>query len=346
MSTNAPEPLTAGPQVRSWRHRTVLGIGEAMVEFVPVGGETYRRGFAGDTLNTCWHLAQLLGPHARVGYFTKVGADTASDQLVAFIEASGMDAQRIVRDAERTLGLYVISLSGAERSFMYWRDTSAARRLADDLDGLIEATRDCGLLHVSGITLAVIGDTGRRHLIEALRQARRVGAVVSFDPNVRLRLWRGVSELRAATQAMLEVVDIALPSFDDEAAVWGDADPEATLVRLEAAGVPEIVVKNGAGVVVYAVAGRRGRVPTPEVANLRDTTGAGDSFNAGYLAGRLVGLAPLESCRLGQQVAGEVIGHYGALAPREALATTRDWLSAQVSDPQEGQQRLVERWRM
>jgi 2-dehydro-3-deoxygluconokinase len=272
VSTNAPEPLTAGPQVRSWRHRTVLGIGEAMVEFVPVGGETYRRGFAGDTLNTCWHL--------------------------------------------------------------------------DDLDGLIEATRDCGLLHVSGITLAVIGDTGRRHLIDALRQARRAGAVVSFDPNVRLRLWRDASELRAATQAMLEVVDIALPSFDDEAAVWGDADPEATLARLEAAGVPEIVVKNGAGEVVYAVAGRRGRLPTPEVTNLRDTTGAGDSFNAGYLAGRLVGLAPLESCRLGQQVAGEVIGHYGALAPREALAATRDWLSAQVSGPQEGQQRLVERWRM
>lgn len=325
--------MTSTLHIRRWRNRTALGIGEAMVEFVPVGGETYRRGFAGDTLNTCWHLAQLLGPHARVGYFTKVGADTVSDQLVAFIEASGMDAQRIVRDPERTLGLYVISLSGAERSFTYWRDTSAARRLADDLDGLIEATRDCGLLHVSGITLAVIGDTGRRHLIEALRQARRAGAVVSFDPNVRLRLWRDVSELRAATQAMLEVVDIALPSFDDEAAVWGDADPEATLARLEAAGVPEIVVKNGAGDVVYSVAERRGRLPTPEVANLRDTTGAGDSFNAGYLAGRLVGLDLRESCHLGQWVAGEVIGHYGALAPQEALTAVSAWIHGQAAHP-------------
>jgi 2-dehydro-3-deoxygluconokinase len=331
--TEHAEPLTSTPHSRRWCNRTVLGIGEAMVEFVPVGGETYRRGFAGDTLNTCWHLAQLLGSHARVGYFTKVGADTVSDQLVAFIEASGMDAQRIVRDPERTLGLYVISLSGAERSFTYWRDTSAARRLADDLDGLIEATRHCGLLHVSGITLAVIGDTGRRHLIEALRQARRAGAVVSFDPNVRLRLWRDRAELRAATQAILEVVDIALPSFDDEAAVWGDADPEATLARLEAAGVPEIVVKNGAGEVVYSVAGRRGRLPTPEVANLRDTTGAGDSFNAGYLAGRLVGLETLESCRLGQRIAGEVISHYGALTPQEALTAIRAWIHELAANP-------------
>lgn len=314
--------------VRRWRSRSVLGIGEAMVEFAPVGDDTYRRGYAGDTLNTCWHMAQILGTHARVGYFTKVGVDSFSDQLVAFIESSQMDAQRIVRDPERHLGLYVISLTGAERHFTYWRESSAARRLADDPAGLAEATRDCGLIHVSGITLAVIGETGRRHLFEALAQARSAGAVVSFDPNVRMRLWRDVSDLRAATQAMLEVVDIALPSFDDEALVWGDPDPEATLTRLQRAGVGEIVVKNGASDAVYAVAGQRGRSPTPAVTAIRDTTGAGDSFNAGYLAARLVGLEPLASCEIGQQVAAEVIGHYGALAPRDALSAVRDALHA------------------
>jgi 2-dehydro-3-deoxygluconokinase len=314
--------------IRQWRSRSVLGIGEAMIEFAPVGGDTYRRGFAGDTLNTCWHMAQILGTHARVGYFTKVGVDSFSDQLVAFIEASQIDAARIVRDTERHLGLYVISLTGAERHFTYWRELSAARRMADDLARLAEATRDCGLVHVSGITLAVIGEAGRRHLFEALAQARSAGTVVSFDPNVRLRLWRDAAEFRAATQAMLELVDIALPSFDDEALVWGDSDPEATLTRLERGGVGEIVVKNGAGDAVYAVAGHRGRSPTPEVTAIRDTTGAGDSFNAGYLAARLVGLEPLASCAVGQQVAAEVIGHYGALAPREALAAVRDALHA------------------
>lgn len=312
--------------IRQWRGRSVLGIGEAMVEFAPVGGDTYRRGFAGDTLNTCWHMAQILGANARVGYFTKVGVDSFSEQLVAFIEASQMDAGRIVRDAERHLGLYVIGLTGAERHFTYWRESSAARRMADDLACLVDATRDCGLIHVSGITLAVIGEGGRRHLFDALAQARSAGTVVSFDPNVRLRLWRDVSELRAATQSMLEVVDIALPSFDDEALVWGDPDPDATLTRLERAGVGEIVVKNGASDAVYAVAGHRGRSPTPPVATIRDTTGAGDSFNSGYLAARLMGLEPLASCEIGQQVAAEVIGHYGALAPRAALSAVRDAL--------------------
>jgi 2-dehydro-3-deoxygluconokinase len=312
--------------IRQWRSRSVFGIGEAMVEFAPLGGDTYRRGFAGDTLNTCWHMAQILGKHAHVGYFTKVGVDSFSDQLVAFIEASQMDAGRIVRDPERQLGLYVISLTGAERHFTYWRELSAARHIADDLACITEAIRDCGLIHVSGITLAVIGDRGRRHLREALAQARSAGAVVSFDPNVRLRLWRDAAELRAATQDMLKVVDIALPSFDDEALVWGDSDPDATLTRLEHAGVGEIVVKNGANDAVYAVAGQRGRSPTPEVSDIRDTTGAGDSFNSGYLAARLLGLEPLEACAVGQQVASEVIRHYGALAPQEALSAVRDAL--------------------
>lgn len=322
---------TATHHIRQWRSRTVLGVGEAMVEFAPVGDQTYRRGFAGDTLNTCWHMAQILGSHARVGYFTKVGVDAFSDELVAFIEASQMDTRRIVRDPRRTLGLYVISLSGAERSFTYWRETSAARHLADDLACIEEATRDCGLIHVSGITLAVIGETGRRHLFEALRQARSAGAAVSFDPNVRLRLWRDRAELREATQAMLEVVDIALPSFDDEALLWGDTDPEATLARLVQAGVTEIVVKNGAGDVMYSVDGRHGRLPTPGIACIRDTTGAGDSFNSGYLAARLLGLDPAEACRLGQRVAGEVIGHFGALAPQEALVAIREGLHAHIS---------------
>lgn len=308
---------------RPWRNRSVLGIGEVMVEFAAVGGDTYRRGFAGDTFNTCWHLAQVLGSRAQVGYLTAVGTDAFSDELLAFLEASHIDVGQISRDAERTLGLYVISLVDAERHFNYWRDSSAARRLADDVERLAEATHDCGLIHVSGITLAVIGDAGRRNLLGALSHARAAGAVVSFDPNVRTRLWRDTSETRAAMQAMLAVTDIALPSFDDEAQLWGDADPQATLVRLERAGVAEIIVKNGAGEIACSVAGRRAVSPSHPVEGIRDTTGAGDAFNAGYLAARLVGLDALASCRFGQRLAGEVIRHFGALLPAAALPGLR-----------------------
>ena len=109
---------------RTWLNRDVVGIGEAMVEFAPVGESVYRRGFAGDTLDTCWHIAQIVRDHCRVGYLA---------ELIEFFAATGIDSVAICRDATRSIGLYVISPSGDERSFSYWRDSLAARRLADDL---------------------------------------------------------------------------------------------------------------------------------------------------------------------------------------------------------------------
>jgi 2-dehydro-3-deoxygluconokinase len=309
---------------RQWINRNVVGVGEAMLEFAPVGDDVYRRGFAGDTLNTCWHLAELIGENGSVGYLTGVGTDPWSDAFVAFLEGGGLEASRVFRDPTRTIGLYVISLAGAERRFSYWRDMSAARLLADDPVRLAAALRDVGLIHVSGITLAIIDEDGRRNLLDALGRARSEGAVVSFDPNARLRVWRDEAALRRATREMMDAADILLPSFEDERRFWGDATPEATLTRMEGYGVQEIAVKNGADPVVFSFDGVRGEAPTPKVETIRDTTGAGDAFNAGYLAARLTGKSPLDSCTLGQQVATEVIGHFGALAPKGALGPSRE----------------------
>ena len=123
---------------------------------------------------------------------------------------------------------------------------------------------------------------------------------------------------------MMDVTDIALPSFDDEAQVWGDADPQATAARIGAYGVPETVVKNGAADVTVSIGGKVRSIPTRAASEIRDTTGAGDSFNAGYLAGRVVGMTPAQSCALGQRVAGEVISHFGALTPKETLTAFRE----------------------
>jgi 2-dehydro-3-deoxygluconokinase len=317
-------------QARLWRKRSILGVGEVMLEFASTGGDSYRRGYAGDSFNTCWHAARLLGPHGRAAYCTRVGTDEFSDQLVAFMASGGIDTEWVSRDPERQLGLYVIKLFGAERHFSFWREHSAARRLADLPGALREAFRDQGLIHFSGITLAVVGATGRRHLLEALHEARQGGTVVSFDPNLRRSLWPDLAELRRATHEALEVVDIALPSFDDEAQTWDDAHPAATLERFERAGVGEIVVKNGAADVVFGCGNFRGSMATPAVAKVIDTTGAGDAFNAGYLAARLLGLPQAPACEVGQGVAGEVIGHHGALVPAEALAACAAGLRAQA----------------
>jgi len=118
----------------------------------------------------------------------------------------------------------------------------------------------------------------------------------------------------------LKRVDIALPTFDDEAVLWGDPSPEATVARLQAFGIGEIVVKNGPSSALVAVAGAREFVPVPEVMVPVDTTAAGDGFNAGYLAARVSGTEPTQAASAGHRLAGDVIRHHGAFVPRTDAA--------------------------
>ena len=111
----------------------------------------------------------------------------------------------------------------------------------------------------------------------------------------------------------LKRVDIALPTFDDEAVLWGDPSPEATVARLQAFGIGEIVVKNGPNSALVAASGGQEFVPVPEVVVPVDTTAAGDGFNAGYLAARLSGAEPAQAASAAHRLAGDVIRHPGAL---------------------------------
>ncbi|HEY6833607.1 MAG TPA: PfkB family carbohydrate kinase, partial [Pseudolabrys sp.] len=118
----------------------------------------------------------------------------------------------------------------------------------------------------------------------------------------------------------LKRVDIALPAYDDEAVLWGDPSPEASIERLQAFGVGEIVVKNGPNSALIAAADAREAVPVPDVVVPVDPTAAGDGFNAGYLAARLSGRAPIEAVNAAHRLAGEVIRHRGAITPRTGAA--------------------------
>lgn len=292
-----------------------VAIGEAMIEMAPAGDGRYLRGFAGDTFNTAWHMAQALEDRTKVGFVTRVGTDPLSDAFIAELAGDGLDASGIGRDPRRSMGLYLIQLDGVERSFLYWREDSATRGLADDEAWLGRVLEGAGLIHFSGITLAILTRDARAALLRRLRDARAGGARISFDPNIRPKLWSSLDEVRETIPRFLQVTDIALPSFDDEAATWGDPSPCATLDRFVSAGVAEVVVKNGAGAVTWHSNGASGLCETQKVDGIRDTTGAGDAFNAGYLAARLLGRDTAEAVRYGQRMSGEVIRHLGARIP-------------------------------
>ena len=308
--------IWTGGKMLDFNSLNTVSVGEAMVELAPVGEGHYKRGFAGDTFNTAWHMAQAFHGRASVGFATRVGMDKFSDAFVAELAADDLDVSVITRDPQRNMGLYLIELDGVERSFHYWRDTSAARGLAADGSALAQAFAGAGLIHLSGITLAILPPADRETLVAALANARANGARVSFDPNIRPRLWPSMDAVRQTIPQVLAMTDIALPSFDDEVALWGDTSPEATLARFATAGVAEVAVKNGAGPVSVLADGQIRALPTPEVKGIRDTTGAGDGFNAGYLSARLLGQTPQMAIIAGQRFSAEVIKHLGARLPK------------------------------
>ncbi len=290
----------------------IIAVGEAMIEMAVTDQNLFRRGFAGDTFNTIWYMAQMLGSQFDVGFLTNVGMDSISDAFVEEIRSDGVKTNRIQKVPDRTMGLYMIELDGSERCFHYWRKNSAARLLADDAEWLSEAISDTSLIHFSGITLAILSKESRKRLFDSLSLARSNGARISFDPNIRPKLWSSRHELCETLQRFLTVTDIALPSFEDESIHWGDSSPEDTLNRFASEGVTEIAVKNGSGAVVAMAGGETIIKPTPTVLGVCDTSGAGDAFNAGYLASRLLGYSQEHSIVRGQKLSGEVIRHFGA----------------------------------
>lgn len=290
-----------------------LAIGECMVELAAQAGGLFSLGFAGDTFNTAWYARRCLPATWNVGYLSAVGRDALSDRMVAFMAAAGIDTAHVHRDARRGPGLYLIELDGAERRFAYWRGEAAARGLAADPERLRRGLSGADVVYLSGITLAILPPADRARLLAAIDVARAGGARVAFDPNLRPRLWEDVAAMRDTVTAAAGLSDIALPSFEDESAQFGDRSPSATAARYVAAGARLVVVKNGGGVMVARTGETETRQMPPTAVQVVDTTAAGDSFNAAFLAEHLAG-APLDqSMTAGARLALRVIGARGAL---------------------------------
>lgn len=280
-----------------------------MLELARADG-TWQLGFGGDTLNTAIHLARAGHD---VAYLTALGTDPFSAGLKADWATEGLDTSQVLTHPSRQPGLYAITTDNkGERSFSYWRDTSAARALFDcpGIAAAEAAAAQADLLGFSLITLAILPADGRDRLLALARAVRERGGHVAFDGNYRPRLWLSPAEARAARDAAIACASIGLPTLEDEVLLSGPCTAAEVAAHWQQLGCAETVVKTGA-------AGCRlpdgTLLPPDAVLQPVDTSGAGDAFNAGYLAARLNGQGPLTAARAGHALAGWTIMRPGAI---------------------------------
>ena len=298
----------------------VIVVGEVLVELARGDGR-FTLGCGGDTFNTAIYLARA---GLDVAFATALGDDPYSDGILALAAAEGLNCDLIRRVPGRLPGLYTIeSDANGRRQFHNWRGEAPARELFELPDwGLVgESLLKAKLIYFSGITLSLYTNNGLGRFLAVVEVARQQGVKVAFDGNFRPRDWRGdLARTRTVFMEALKRVDIALPTYDDEAVLWGDPSPEATVERLQAFGINEIVVKNGPNSALVASGGNNEFIPVPEVVVPVDTMAAGDSFNAGYLAARLTGDSATAAAAAAHRLAGQVIRHRGSIMPRTTSA--------------------------
>ena len=294
----------------------VASIGECMIELSQTSSGLLARSYGGDTLNTAVYLARLGGS---VDYITALGDDPWSEEMVRAWEAEGVGTSLVVRVPGRLPGLYLISTDAAgQRSFYYWRDSAPARLLFDlpQTPAIVQALSGYDAVYLSGVSLSLYGEVGRSRLFAALDAARARGARVVFDTNFRPRGWPDPAVARSAFRAAIAGADLVLASTEDLGLLFGEdglAELPTTHPRIE------VVLKLAEPAVRIWHGNAEWMVAAEPVESVVDTTAAGDSFAAAYVAARLDGAQPTDAARAGHRLAGAVVRHRGAIIPRSAM---------------------------
>jgi 2-dehydro-3-deoxygluconokinase len=295
----------------------VACIGECMIELRQAPGGLFSRGFGGDTLNTAVYLARM---GIATDYITALGDDSLSDEMIAGWQKEGVGTTKVARLKGKLPGIYMIETDAeGERKFFHWRESAAARALMDlpETGITLNSLAAYHAVYFSAITLSIYSEEGRSRLFGALGRARQERTRIVFDTNFRARGWPDLDIARRVFGQAFETADIALASTEDLLPLWPGESNEALLARVAS---PEAVLKLVEPKCIVRAEGTTQEVAAEPLTNpVVDTTAAGDSFAAAYLAARLNGADPVEAARAGHHLAGVVVCYPGAIIPRSAM---------------------------
>lgn len=294
-------------------------MGEPMIEFNQVkegDGRNFLQGFGGDTSNFAIAAARQ---GATVGYISALGRDANGASLRALWDEEGVDHSLVSTHATAPTGMYFVTHGPQGHEFSFARAGSAAS-LYGPGDVPVAAIAQAKALHLSGISLA-ISNSACDACYTAIAAARAAGCLVSFDTNLRLKLW-SKDRARAIMTDVIGLSDLILPSYDDIVAITGLTDADALVDWCLARGAKLVALKLGAEGALVADAKTRTRV-APHPCRPIDATGAGDCFGGAFVARLVAGDSPVDAARYAGVAAALSTEGYGAVAPIPRAATVR-----------------------
>jgi 2-dehydro-3-deoxygluconokinase len=288
----------------------VIGLGEPMIEFNQTRGSSreYLQGFGGDTSNMAIAAARL---GARSAYATRVGDDAFGRMFLDLWRSEGVDTRAVARDPDAPTGVYFVTHGANGHEFSYWRSGSAASRLSPD-NLPLDAIRAARVLHLSAISQA-ISASACDACFAAIDAAHGAGAKISYDTNLRLKLWP-LPRAQTIIKATLALADWALPSIDDAKLLFGRDDPDAIVEACHEAGTPLVVLRCGSAGCVVSDGRKRERIAGHRVQAV-DATGAGDCFDGAFAVRILAGDDRVTAARYANAAAALATTGYGAVAP-------------------------------
>lgn len=295
----------------------ILAIGEPLGEFNQTrpGDPNYLFGHGGDTSNAIIAAARS---GASTAYFSALGEDTFGRSFLELWAKEGVDASRVKSEKGGFTGIYFVTHGPEGHEFSFMRAGSAASKLGP-ADLPLDLIRASKVLHVSGISQAISASAADM-IFTAMAEARAAGVTVSYDSNLRLRLWP-IARARAIINTAMRQCDIALPGLDDARHLTGLSDPDAICDFYLGGGATIVAMTLGKEGAIVATPAERRRIPSIKV-NAVDATGAGDCFDGAFLTEWVKGGDPFAAARYACVAAALSTEGYGAVAPlpkREAV---------------------------
>ena len=288
----------------------IVALGEPLIEFNQTRAadpRAYVQGFGGDTSNMAIAAARL---GARVGYVTRLGGDSFSRLFRELWVEEGVDMRGVAIDADAATGVYFVTHGAQGHEFSYLRAGSAASRMRPETLPLA-VVRSARLLHVSGISQA-ISASACDTVFAAIDEASAAGALVTYDPNLRLKLWP-LARARATILATMGRCDWCVPSLDDALVLFG-GDAAGAVAACHRAGARGVVLKLGAEGCIVSDGARQQHVPAHRVTPV-DATGAGDCFDGAFATRLLAGDDPFAAAAYANVAAALATTGFGAVAP-------------------------------